>query len=179
VQYVLEDSLRESGDHIRLTAQLIEVKDQTQLWSQDYDYPAKDILNVEDLEAKAVAREVRLRVTSQQQAELSRPRQANPEAFDAYMQGYYYFERNTDKDTDMAAKYFERAIQLDPSYALAWAWLSRVRNWQTNIGVIPADEGHRLAREEVERALALNPNLAAAYVQMGRIIDLCINNAMI
>jgi TolB-like protein/DNA-binding winged helix-turn-helix (wHTH) protein/Tfp pilus assembly protein PilF len=169
VQYVLEDSLRESGDHLRLTAQLIEVKDQTQLWSQDYDYPAKDILNVEDLEAKAVAREVRLRLTSQQQAELSRPRQANPEAFDAYMQGYYYFERNTDKDTDMAAKYFERAIQLDPSYALAWAWLSRVRNWQTNIGVIPADEGHRLAREEVERALALNPNLAAAYVQMGRI----------
>ena len=55
VQYVLENSLRESGDHIRLTAQLIQVKDQTHLWSQDYDYPAKDILNVEDDVAKAVA----------------------------------------------------------------------------------------------------------------------------
>src|SRR5580658_3418768 len=169
VQYVLENSFRESGDHIRLTAQLIQVKDQTHLWTQDYDYPAKDILNVEDDVAKAVAREIKLRLTSKQKAELAQSDPVAPEAFDAYLQGHYYFERDSDKDTDMAAKYFERATQLDPSYALAWAWLSRVRNWQTNIGVIPADEGHRLAREEVERALALNPNLAAAYVQMGRI----------
>ncbi len=85
------------------------------------------------------------------------------------MQGYYFFQRNTDKDTDMAAKYFERATQLDPSYALAWVGLSRVRNWQANTGLIPAEEGHRLAREAVERALALNPNLAEAHAQMGRI----------
>src|SRR6266436_2874676 len=62
VQYVLENSLRESGDHLRLTAQLIQVKDQTHLWSQDYDYPAKDVLNVEDEVAKAVAREIRVRL---------------------------------------------------------------------------------------------------------------------
>ena len=169
VQYVLENSLRESGDQIRLTAQLIQVKDQTHLWAQDYDYPAKDIFNVEDDVAKAVAHEVRLRLTSQQQAELARPRPANPEAFDAYLQGYYHFERNTNKDTDMAAKYYERAVQLDPSYALAWVGLSRARNWQVNTGLIPAEEGRRLAREAVERALALNPNLAEAHVQMGRI----------
>ena len=169
VQYVLENSVRESGDHIRLTAQLIQVKDQTNLWSQDYDYPAKDILNVEDDVAKAVARQIQLRLTSQQQAEVARSRPVNPEAFDAYLQGYYFFERNTDKDTDMAAKYYERATQLDPSYALAWVGLSRARNWQVNTGLIPAEEGHRLAREAVERALALNPNLAEAHTQMGRI----------
>jgi tetratricopeptide (TPR) repeat protein len=169
VQYVVESSLRESGDHMRLTAQLIQVKDQTHLWSQDYDYPVKDILNIEDDVAKAVAREIQLRLTSDQQAELSRARPVNPAAFDAYLQGYYFFQRNTNKDTDMAAKYFERATQIDPTYALAWAWLSRVRNWQVNISLIPAEEGHRLAREAVERALALNPNLAEAYVQMGRI----------
>src|SRR5216683_2213472 len=169
VQYVLENSLRESGNHIRLTAQLIQLKDQTHLWSQDYDYPAKDILNVEDDVARAVARQIQIRLTSQQQAELARSRQVNPEAFNAYLQGHYYFERDSDKDTDMAAKYFERATQLDPSYALAWAELSRVRNRQANTGVIPAEEGHRLAREAVERALALNPNLADAHAQMGRI----------
>jgi len=169
VQYVLENSLRESGNHIRLTAQLIQVKDQTHLWSQDYDYPLKDILSVEDDVAKAVTREVRLRLSSQQRADLARSRPVNPDAFDAYLQGYYFFQRNTDKDTDMAAKYYERATQLDPSYALAWVGLSRVRNWQANIGVIPADEGHRLAREAVERALALHPNLAEAHAQMGRI----------
>jgi TolB-like protein/DNA-binding winged helix-turn-helix (wHTH) protein/cytochrome c-type biogenesis protein CcmH/NrfG len=169
VQYVLENSLRESGDHMRLTAQLIQVKDQTHLWAQDYDYPAKDIVNVEDDVAKAVAREIRVRLTSKQKAELAQPHPVNPEAFDAYMQGYYYFERDTDKDTDMAAKYYERATQLDPSYALAWIGLSRARNWQANIGLIPTEEGHRLAREAVERALALNPNLEEAHAQMARI----------
>jgi TolB-like protein/DNA-binding winged helix-turn-helix (wHTH) protein len=169
VQYVLENSLRESGNHIRLTAQLIQVKDQTHLWSRDYDYPAKDILTIEDDVAKAVAHEIRLRLTSRQQAELAQAHRVNPAAFDAYLQGYYFFERNTDKDTEMAGKYYERATQLDPSYALAWVGLSRVRKWQAHRGVIPSEEGFRLAREAVERALALNPNLAAAHDQMGRI----------
>src|SRR5882724_11029372 len=169
VQYVLESSLRESGSRTRITAQLIQVKDQTHLWSQDYDYLAKDILNVQEDVAKAVAREIRLRLSSQKEADLARSRPVNPDAFDAYLKGYYFFQRNTDKDTEMAAKYYERATQLDPSYALAWAGLSRVRNWQVNVGLIPAEAGHRLAREAVERALALNPNLAEAHAQMGRI----------
>ncbi|HET7107497.1 MAG TPA: winged helix-turn-helix domain-containing protein [Candidatus Acidoferrum sp.] len=169
VQYVLENSLRESGSHMRITAQLIQVKDQTHLWAQDYDYLSKDILNVQDDVAKAVAHEIRVRLTSQQQAELARPRPVNPDAFDAYLQGYYFFQRNSDKDTEMAAKYYERATQLDPSYALAWVGLSRVRNYQANQGLIPMEEGRRLARQAVERALALNPNLAEAHAQMGRI----------
>jgi TolB-like protein/DNA-binding winged helix-turn-helix (wHTH) protein/Flp pilus assembly protein TadD len=169
VQYVLENSVRESGNHIRLTAQLIQVKDQTHLWSQDYDYPAKDILNVQDDVAKAVAREIQVRLTSQQQAELSRPRPVNPEAFDAYLRGYSFFQGTTDNDADMAAKYYERATRLDPSYALAWVGLSRALSWEVNVSRIPAEEGHRLAREAVEQALALNPNLAEAHTQMGRI----------
>ncbi len=169
VEYVLENSLRESGNHIRLTAQLIQVKDQTHVWSQDYDYPANDILTIEDDVAKALAHEIRVRFTSQQQAELAPSHSPSPEAFDAYLRGYYFFERNTNKDTDMAAKYFERATQLDPSYALAWAWLSRTRNFQANAELIPPVVGRRLAREAVERALTLNPKLAAAHVQMARI----------
>jgi TolB-like protein/DNA-binding winged helix-turn-helix (wHTH) protein/Tfp pilus assembly protein PilF len=169
VQYVLENSLRESGDHLRLTAQLIQVKDQTHLWSQDYDYPAKDILNVEDEVAKAVAREIRVRLSSQQQEDLARSRPVNPEAFDAYLHGYHFFQGTTDKDADMATKYFERATQLDPSYALAWAWLARARIWQVNESLIPMEEGRQLAREAVERALSLNPSLAEAHVQMARI----------
>ena len=110
--------------------------------------------------SKAVAREIQLRLTSQQRAELSRPRRDNPEAFDAYLQGNYFFQRNTDKDTEMAAKYYERSTQLDPGYALAWVGLSRARNWQASVGLIPTEDGHRLAREAIERAPALDPNLA-------------------
>src|SRR6202035_1633446 len=81
VQYVLENSLRENGNRLRLTAQLIQVKDQTQLWSQDYDYPVKDILNIEDDVAKAVAHEIRLRLNSKPKAELAQSHPVNPEAF--------------------------------------------------------------------------------------------------
>ena len=169
VQYVLENSLRASGNDIRLTAQLIQVKDQSHLWSQDYDYPAKDVLNVEDDVAKAVAQQVQLRLTSQQRAELAQSHPVNPEAFDAYLQGYHFFQGNSDKDADMAAKYFERAKQLDPSYARAWVGLSRARNWQANEGLIPMEEGRRLSREAVERALSLSPNLAEAHIQMGQL----------
>ena len=166
-QYVLENSLRESGNHTRLTTQLIRIKDQTHLWSQDYDYAVKDILTLEDDLAKAVAREIQLHLTSQQRLDFARSYPLNREAFDAYLQGYYFFERNTSKDTEMAAKYFERATQLEPSYTLAWVLLSRVRNWQTKLGLVPAEEGPRLARQAVERALALNPDLAEAHAQMG------------
>ncbi len=169
VQYVLENSLRESGNHIRLTAQLIQVKDQTHVWAKDYDYAAKDILRVEDDVAKSVAQEIRLRLTPQKQAELAQPHPVNPEAFEAYLQGYHFFQGNTDKDANMATKYFERATQLDPSNALAWAWLTRARNWQANEGLIPMEEGRRLAREAAERALSLNPNLAKAHIEMGRL----------
>ena len=169
VQYVLENSLRENGNQMRLTAQLIQVKDQTHLWAQDYDYPAKDILNVEDDVAKAVVQQIRLRLPSEQKAALTQSHPVNPEAFDAYMRGHYYFERDSNQDTEIAAKYFERATQLDPNYALAWVGLSRARNWQAVTGLIPSEEGHRLAREAVERALALDPNLAGAHVQMARI----------
>jgi TolB-like protein/DNA-binding winged helix-turn-helix (wHTH) protein/TPR repeat protein len=168
VQYVLENSLRQSRDLLRITSQLLQVKDQSHLWSHDYDYRAQDVLTVEDELAKAVAREIQVRLTVQQQAELAQPHPVNPEAFQAYLQGFYFFERNTDKDTEMAAKYYERATRLDPSYALAWAGLSRVRKWQAMTGLIPTEEGYRVARAAVERALALNPNLAVAHIQMGR-----------
>ena len=162
VEYVLENSVRANGNQIRLTAQLIQVKDQTHLWSQDYDYLAKDFLNVEDEVAKAVAREIQLRLTSQQQAGLTRTHPINPEAFDAYFQGRYL-----GKDPDVAAKYFEQATQLDPNYALAWVWLSRARFRQIESGRLPTEEGLRLVREAADRALALDPNLAPALITMG------------
>ena len=168
VQYVLENSLRKSGDQIRITSQLVRLKDQSHLWSHDYDYRVQDVLVVQEHVAKAVAREIQLRLTAQREAEFARSQPVNPEAFDAYLQARYFFQRNTDNDTNMAAKYYERATQLDPSYALAWAGLSRTRHWQAVQGLIPSEEGLRLAREALERAFSLDPNLAAAQAEVVR-----------
>jgi TolB-like protein len=89
VQYLLENSVRESTNHMRLTTQLIQVKDQTHLWPQEYDYPAQDILNIEADVAEAVAREIQVHLPSQQQIELAQSHSFSPEAFDAYVQGYF------------------------------------------------------------------------------------------
>jgi TolB-like protein/DNA-binding winged helix-turn-helix (wHTH) protein len=168
VQYVLESSLRKSGDLMRITSQLLRVKDQSHLWSRNYDYLAPDMLAVQDQVAKAVAQEIQLRLTAQQQTDMARSRPVNPQAFDAYLQGYYFFQRNTNDDTDMAARHYERATQLDPSYALAWVGLSRTRHWQAVQRLIPSEEGERLSREALDRALALNPNLVAAHAEIVR-----------
>jgi TolB-like protein/DNA-binding winged helix-turn-helix (wHTH) protein len=119
VQYVLENSLRESGDHLRLTAQLIQVKDQTHLWSQDYDYAAKDTLNVEDEVAKAVAREIRVRLTSQHQEDLAQPRRVNPEAFDTYLQGTTSFRGAPTK----TRTWLQRISNEQPSLIPPMRWL--------------------------------------------------------
>jgi tetratricopeptide (TPR) repeat protein len=166
----LENSLRQNRDHLGVTTKLIRVNDRAHIWSQDYDYSAKDILNVEGDLAKKVAHTLQVRLTSQRQGELARTRPVNAEAYDAFMKGYYFFQRGADdKDTNMAATYFERATHLDPSYAPAWVGLSRARYWQANIGLVPTQEGLQLARDAVERALTLDPNLPEANIQMGRI----------
>ena len=169
VQYVLENSLRGSGDHLRVTVQLLQVKDQSHLWAQDYDYRPRDILSLEDDVAKAVAREVQVRLTTQQQVDLTRVRPVDPEAFDAYMQGRFFFGRDNSGDLNRAISYYEQAIKLDSGYALAWVGLSRARFRQADYGFVAPKEGQRQAREAVERALALDPNLAEAHSQIGRI----------
>jgi tetratricopeptide (TPR) repeat protein len=169
VQYVLENSLRGSGDHLRVTVQLLQVKDQSHLWSQDYDYRPRDILSLEDDVARAVAREVQIRLTPQQQADLTRLRPVNPQAFEAYLEGHYFYERGGNGDLNRALGYYEQAIKLDSSYAPAWVGLSRARFSQADRDFAPHEEREREAREAVEQALALDPNLAEAHAQIGRI----------
>src|SRR5204863_10083220 len=99
---------------------------------QDYDYQPRDVLSLEDDVAKAVAREVQIRLTPQQQSDLTRLRHVNAEAFDAYIQGHFFFDRDGNGDLDRAGSYYEQAIKLDSRYALAWVGLSRVRFKQAN-----------------------------------------------
>src|SRR5216684_2174917 len=168
VQYVLENSLRGSGDHLRATVQLLQVKDQSHLWAQDYDYRPRDILSLEDDVARAVAREIQIRLSPQQQADLTRTRPVNPEAFDAYMEGRFFLDRDSAGDLNSAASYFEQAIQLDSSYAVAWVGLSRALFRQADRGSVPLREGRRQAWEAVQHALALDPNLAEAHASIGQ-----------
>jgi len=169
VQYVLENSLRGSGDHLRVTVQLIRVMDQSHLWAQDYDYRPRDILSLEDDVAKAVAQEIQIRLTPKQQANLTLVRPVNPEAFEAYLEGRYFLQRDGDGDLNRAAHYYEQALKLDSGYAPAWVGLSTARFRQADRGLIALKDGQRQAREAAEQALVLDPNLAEAHAQISRI----------
>src|SRR5271154_3078038 len=97
VQYVLEGSFRRAGDRLRITAQLIQVKDQTHLWAQEYDRRPEDILTVQEEVAEDVGRETQLRITPQQRIQMARVRTVDPDAHEAYLKGRYFWNKRTEE----------------------------------------------------------------------------------
>src|ERR1700704_1223791 len=169
VATVLEGSVRKSGKRVRITAQLIQVATDSHLWSDTYDRELDDIFAVQDDIAQSVVKELRSALmgeTSDKVASTSAAaevRQAatgrsdNPEAFQLYLQGKFYGERITQADSDKAIDLFQRALAIDPSFALAWAGQSHIHFVQAGYGFAPISEGFERAREAAQNALRLGP----------------------
>ena len=168
VSAILEGSVRKEGKKVRITAQLIKAGDGFHLWSETYDRELNDIFVVQEDIARAVAGSLKVALLGATTAAPS-AQGKNADAYNAYLQGRYFFVRRGKENLEKAAGYYEQAIQLDAGYAPAWAGLAAVRSSQADRGYLPVDEGYRKAREAVERALALAPNLAEAHAAMGRI----------
>ena len=161
VAYVVEGSVRRAADDLRIKAELIDVTTDSPLWTQTYDRKMDNIFAVQDEIASSVAGALKSTL------EGGRPpatRQVNTEAYNAYLQGNFFFNRKSKEDLEKACDYYERALRIDPRYARAWAGLSAANMEQANRGYVPVDEGFGKARKEVEKALELDPNLAAAYL---------------
>ncbi len=161
---ILEGSVRRQGKHIRITTQLIDSKNGFHLWSETYDRQVDDVFAVEDDIARAVAGALSLTLLGHSTPSADAK---SSEAYTAYLQGRYFFERRGEKDLTNAAEYYEQAIKLDPGYARAWLGLASVRISQADHTYLSVDEGYRKAREAAERAFALDPNLADAYAAIG------------
>lgn len=168
VQYILEGSLRQSRGHVRITAQLIQVKDQTHLWAEDYDRDLGDVLTLEREVSGAVAHEIQLELTSQQNASLTLPRPVDPEAHELYLRGRFFWNKRTPDGYMKAVEYFQGAIDKDPNYAEAYAGLADAYRFQMN--QLPPEEVMPKARAAAEKALAINPNLAEAHASLGLIV---------
>jgi TolB-like protein/DNA-binding winged helix-turn-helix (wHTH) protein/Tfp pilus assembly protein PilF len=167
VQYILEGSLRQSQDRVRITAQLIQVKDQTHLWAQDYDRDLGDTLMLERQVSADVAREIQLRLTSEQRASLTQSRAIDPEAHELYLKGLFYRNKLAEEDLKKSLEYFNGAVQKDPNYAEAHAGLANA--YRLLMNALPPQEVLPKARAEAEKALALDPNLAEAHSLLGLI----------
>jgi len=162
VATVLEGSVRKQGTRVRITAQLIQVSDGFHLWSEAYDRNLTDIFAVQEEIANAVAGSLRVTLLGEKAPS---SRGTNLEAYNAYLQGKYFYARYRLEDVDKAISCYEQAVRLDPNYALAWASLAEARSFRaTTYGPI---DGFRMARQAAEQALALDANLAEAHAIMG------------
>ncbi len=179
VATVLEGSVRKSGKRVRITVQLIEVASDSHLWSETYDRELDDIFAVQDDIAQSVVKELRAalmgapgtsasnRTAAADVREAALGRSDNPEAFQLYLQGKFFGERTTQADTDKAIALFQRALALDPNFALAWTGLSRIHQVQAGFGFAPIDEGYERAREAANHALRIAPDLAEGHIELG------------
>lgn len=161
---ILEGSVRRQGRRVRVTAQLISANDGFHLWSETYERQLGDIFGIEDDIARAVAGALKVRLLSQIR---SSSQTKNTEAYNAYLQGRYFFGRRSKENVEKAVGYYEQAIKLDPGYALAWVGLAAARSHQADNGYLPIQEGYGKARGAAERALTLDANLAGAHAVMG------------
>jgi TolB-like protein len=124
VDAVLEGSVLRAGDRVRITAQLIDARRDRQLWSESYERDLHDILALQSEVARAVAGEIQIELTPQQNARLARASGIDPRAYDAYLKGAHFQQGLTPSDHRRAVKYLEESVHLDPSYAPAWAKLA-------------------------------------------------------
>jgi TolB-like protein/DNA-binding winged helix-turn-helix (wHTH) protein/Tfp pilus assembly protein PilF len=171
VQYVLEGSFRRAGDHLRITAQLIQVKDQTHLWAQDYDRRPQDILTVQDEVAVAVAEEIQLRLTPQQRTDLAHARTVDPDAYEAYLKGRYFWNKRTEDGFRKAIEYFNQAIAKDPNYAQAYAGLADAYVLLGGYSLMAQEDAMPKAKAAAQKAIAIDGQLADAYTSLGMISE--------
>ena len=166
VQYALTGSARRAGNHVRIDVQLIQVSDQTHLWANSYTGDLGDILNVQDEVAAAVAEQIRVALpvgVPGVNGARGTPRAVNPEAYDAYLRGRFYWTNRGDLHKGIEA--YLQAIQKDPNYALAYAGLASA---YALLGQVPYDdmspiEAKPKAREAAEHALQLDPQSGEAH----------------
>jgi eukaryotic-like serine/threonine-protein kinase len=169
VEYVLEGSTRREANRVRITAELIHVLDQTQLWADSYEQELSGILAVQSEVALNVARALALRLLPAEQARLAQARPVNPEAHEAYLRGSFHAAKFTPPDLDIAERYFDLALEKDPSYALAYAgraWVWVIRN---QFGLVSPEEAGPKAKAAALRAIELDEDLAAAHEVMATI----------
>jgi TolB-like protein/DNA-binding winged helix-turn-helix (wHTH) protein len=165
--YLLEGSIRRSGDRIRITAQLIQSSDQTHLWADSYDRELSGVLRLESDIASSVASEIRLTLSQQVHQRLAAARRTNVEAHDAYLRGLQGWNLRTRDGFQQAIANFTRATELDPGYAPAFAGLARVYSLAPIFAGMPAGEAAPKALEAASRALSLDETLADAHCALG------------
>ena len=180
VAHILEGSVQKSGDTVRVNVQLIKAANDSHLWADTFDRKLTDIFSVESEVAKAIAEQLRAKLTGQEEQVIAAKPTDNPEAYDAYLRGLAYTLKpvaTSLPNTLGAQKYLREAVRLDPKFALAWALLSNVEvNGYSTQALQPTVALREEARQAAETALTLQPNLGEAVLAKGRYLSVCLDD---
>jgi TolB-like protein/Flp pilus assembly protein TadD len=169
VRYVLEGSVRKADNQVRITAQLIDATTGGHVWSEQYDRPLTDIFALQDEVVQKIVTTLKLQITLQEQGDSARKHTDNLEAYDYYLRGRELFNRFTQEANAQARQMFEQALELDPQYAKAYAFLGSTYfaewafQWSQDAQVL--DQALALA----QRAVAMDDSLAQAHATLGAV----------
>jgi TolB-like protein/Tfp pilus assembly protein PilF len=170
VAHIVEGSVQKSADSVRVNVQLIKAVNDSHLWADTFDRKLTDIFSVESEVAKAIAEQLRAKLTGQEEQVIAAKPTDNPGAYDAYLRGLAFSLKTASTTANLlgAQKYLKEAVRLDPKFALAWALLSytEARGYRT-LNLQPTVALREEARQAAETALTLQPNLGEAVLAKG------------
>jgi TolB-like protein/Flp pilus assembly protein TadD len=166
VNYVLEGTVRRAGPKVRVSAQLVQVSDQTDLLAESYERDLGDVLALQNDVARAIAERVQIKLTAQPQM-LAGTHPVSPDVHELYLKGRYFWNKRTEDGLKKAADYFQQAIQKDPNYAQAYAGLADCYGILSVHGTLPSWETYPKAEAAAMRALEIDDRLAEAHASLG------------
>ena len=168
VDAVVEGAVLRSGEQVRITAQLIEASTDKHLWSQSYEGELRDTLALQNRVARTIADQIRINLTPQEQAALKNVKVVNPEAYESYLKGRYFWNKRTANGLKVALAYFNQAIEEDPKYAQAYSGLADtyalLGDWE--YGVLAPKEAYPRAKAAASKALELDDTLSEAHASL-------------
>ena len=168
VDAVVEGSVLRAGDRVRISVQLIQAAPERHLWANSYDRDLRDVLSLHSEMARTVASEVRAKLTPQEETRLASARPVSPEAYEAYLKGHYEWELRTEEGLKKSLVYFQRAIALEPNYALAYAGLSQ--SYFILWDHLGPDECVPNAKAAALKSLQIDDNLGEAHVSLALLL---------
>ncbi|MGB7063277.1 MAG: protein kinase [Candidatus Zixiibacteriota bacterium] len=172
VAAVLEGSIQKEDSTIRLSSQLVNAANGAHLWSETYDRELESVFAIQDEISQAIVNVLRIRLLGDDRTAFAKRHTDNLEAYNAYAQGRFLWNKRTEENLTRAIGYFERAVQLDPDYALAYAGLADAYNvLPSNVGT-PVEEVLPQAKEAAGKALELDDKLGEAHASMGLALKL-------
>jgi TolB-like protein/DNA-binding winged helix-turn-helix (wHTH) protein/Tfp pilus assembly protein PilF len=171
VDAVVEGTVLRVGNRVRITAELVQVSTDHHLWADTYESQMGDVLALQNRVSSAIVNEIRINLTPEERERLAKTPAVAPEAYENYLKGLYYWNKRSDENLAKAIAYFERAVQLDPQYALADAGLSDCYAIISAeiFGTMPAADAAPKAKAAALRALELDPTLSEAQTSLATV----------